>query len=55
MQSQLQKKATPTTISAIRDYIRACGKPAKTLTRELNLNVGTVRKLCGRDSNQFGL
>lgn len=46
---KLHKKATTT--PAIRDYIRTCGKPIKTLARELNLNVGTVRKWRGRDNH----
>lgn len=46
---KLHKKATTT--PAIRDYIRTCGKPVKTLARELNLNIGTVRKWRGRDNN----
>ena len=50
MHIQLHKKATTT--PAIRDYIRTCGRPVKTLARELNLNVGTVRKWRGRESNQ---
>ncbi len=50
MHIQLHKKATTT--PAIRDYIRTSGRPVKTLARELNLNVGTVRKWRGRESNQ---
>jgi transposase-like protein len=50
MQINLHKKATTT--PAIRDYIRTCGKPVKTLARELNLNVATVRKWRGRENNQ---
>jgi hypothetical protein len=44
------KKATTT--PAIRDYIRTCGMPLKTLARELNLNLGTVRKWRGREDGQ---
>jgi transposase-like protein len=39
---RLHQKATTT--PAIREYIRTCGKPLKALARELNLNLGTVRK-----------
>ena len=46
----LHKKATTT--PAIREYIRSCGKPIKTLARELNLNAATVRKWRERDSVQ---
>jgi transposase InsO family protein len=47
---RLHKKATTT--PAVRDYIRTCGKPIKTLARELNLNVATVRKWRERESGQ---
>jgi transposase InsO family protein len=47
---RLHKKATTT--PAIREYIRDCGKPVKALARELNLNVGTVRKWRGREDAQ---
>lgn len=47
---RLHKKATTT--PAIREYIRTRGKPVKTLARELNLNVGTVRKWRGREDTQ---
>jgi hypothetical protein len=47
---QLHKNATTT--PAIRDYIRTCGKPVRTLARELKLNVGTVRKWRGRQDAQ---
>jgi transposase InsO family protein len=46
----LHKKATTT--PAIRDYIRTCGKPIKTVARELNLNAATVRKWRERKSVQ---
>lgn len=46
----LHKKATTT--PATRDHIRTCGKPVKTLARELNLNAGTVRKWRGREDNR---
>ena len=46
----LHKKATTTL--AIREYIRTCGKPIKTLARELNLNAATVRKWRERESVQ---
>jgi transposase InsO family protein len=41
-------KTTP----AIRDYIRTCGKPVKTLARELNLHVETVRKWRNRETSE---
>ena len=47
---QLHKNATTT--PAIRDYIRTCGKPVRTLARELGLNVGTVCKWRGRQDAQ---
>jgi hypothetical protein len=47
---RLHKKATTT--PAVRDDIRICGKPIKTLARELNLNVATVRKWRERESGQ---
>ena len=47
---RLHKKATTT--PAIREYIRTCGKPLKVLARELNLNVGTVRKWRHREDGQ---
>ena len=47
---RLHKKAATT--PAIREYIRDCGKPVKALARELNLNVGTVRKWRGREDAQ---
>jgi transposase InsO family protein len=50
MHIQLHKKATTT--PAIRDYIRTCGKPVKTLARELNHHPNTIRKWRGRNSNQ---
>lgn len=46
----LHKKATTT--PALREYIRTCGKPIKTLARELKLNAATVRKWRERDSVQ---
>lgn len=46
----LHKKATTT--PAIREYIQTCGKPIKVLARELNLNVGTVRKWRNRTVTQ---
>ncbi|MDF9392539.1 MULTISPECIES: IS481 family transposase [Methylococcus] len=47
---RLHKKATTT--PAIREYIRTCGKPIKTLARELNLTVATVRKWRERKDSQ---
>lgn len=47
---RLHKKATTT--PAIREYIRACGKPVKALARELGLSVATVRKWRGRESSE---
>jgi hypothetical protein len=47
---RLHKKAKTT--PAIREYIRTSGKPAKVLARELNLNLGTVRKWQGRQDTQ---
>ena len=41
-------KTTP----AIRDYIRTCGKPVKTLAKELNLHVETVRKWRNRETSE---
>ncbi|NOS88630.1 MAG: DDE-type integrase/transposase/recombinase [Methylococcaceae bacterium] len=46
----LHKKATTTPTTC--DHIRTCGKPVKTLARELNLNAGTVRKWRGREDNR---
>lgn len=46
---RLHKKATTT--PALREYIRTCGKPVKTLARELNLNVATVRKWRERENS----
>ena len=46
----LHKKAAAT--PAVREYIRASPKGAKTLAKELNLNRATVRKWRGRESPQ---
>lgn len=50
MSIRLHKKATTT--SAIREYIRTCGKPIKVLARELNLSPITVHKWRGRQSTK---
>ena len=47
---RLHKKATTT--PAIREHIRTSPKGVKTLARELNLNVATVRQWRGRDSTE---
>lgn len=47
---QLHKNAKTT--PSMRDYIRTCGKPIKILARELQLNVGTVRKWRESTSSQ---